>query len=481
MSAVSSKPSCFQCSNEIEKSYFCGQCHVVTYCGKPCQVTDWKLHKPICDLYARFAPKPVRKDQPVCNLLENGKNRVLSKAQFKDLTGKEYLSDFEAPVSKIRAFAEKLPQKKETIQDQLCLAKEFDGDNGYGVVAKTGIKKGTIICPYAGELTDELGFTYLSSIYSMSINSKLKVDASRKANLAAFINDGPPNCYQINGYLIAERDIQQGEYLHLNYGTHATRFGPYQISDASYREVVDFCRTYLLDKRRFSELMDSMQRDNYAFLYEAKTFEGSQGSRKSVLETGMVDYIFSNFNVFVKLHLHGILKPKDTQTMLKHPIIQLILSDKPFLSCYPTVLSGIEILQKDLKITLDAFPHFMSASSFQEVLLEIIHDKQNGQPISMQSLSEYRTLGELYDKLYLWTNGTLYGTYIGCIDEFPEDPFPLSSLTETYKQLPPLLKEKFLKQAQLYNDCFPKNSRRLEQKKVALTQFRQSIAVKNSF
>jgi hypothetical protein len=35
------------CASE-EKSSVCARCHVVRYCSRECQRTDWKAHKPVC-------------------------------------------------------------------------------------------------------------------------------------------------------------------------------------------------------------------------------------------------------------------------------------------------------------------------------------------------------------------------------------------------------------------------------------------------
>ena len=43
-------PKCAVCGEEASKR--CGRCRNEWYCGRECQVKQWKKHKPVCDLVA---------------------------------------------------------------------------------------------------------------------------------------------------------------------------------------------------------------------------------------------------------------------------------------------------------------------------------------------------------------------------------------------------------------------------------------------
>jgi hypothetical protein len=47
-SPTSSLPSKLCASCGAEANSYCGKCRSVCYCGKECQMNDWKIHRPMC-------------------------------------------------------------------------------------------------------------------------------------------------------------------------------------------------------------------------------------------------------------------------------------------------------------------------------------------------------------------------------------------------------------------------------------------------
>jgi hypothetical protein len=88
---------------------------------------------------------------------------------------------------------------------------------------------------------------------------------------------------------------------------------------------------------------------------------------------------------------------------------------------------------REVERFLEQFPLWMTAEAFCRVLLQL---NRQSAPISMEMLRDYRAFGEFYDQLYLWVHGTLSGSYISCVDEPEQEPFPLAAAKERFEALP---------------------------------------------
>lgn len=51
-SALQPARYCSRCGKEPENLNTCSQCHVAMYCSRPCQRSDWPLHKQFCSIWA---------------------------------------------------------------------------------------------------------------------------------------------------------------------------------------------------------------------------------------------------------------------------------------------------------------------------------------------------------------------------------------------------------------------------------------------
>lgn len=119
---------------------------------------------------------------------------------------------------------------------------------GFGLAAGGPIKKGQIVCYYAGECRlSNKPTSFKSTIYSLK-----DVDPSRFGGIGSFVNDGPPNCvftsiYNYRGIpeapiLIAVSDIPEGEQLWTYYGdNHSIYEAAYVISPENFDRVKNYC------------------------------------------------------------------------------------------------------------------------------------------------------------------------------------------------------------------------------------------------
>ncbi|KAG4075690.1 hypothetical protein HA402_003515 [Bradysia odoriphaga] len=106
------------------------------------------------------------------------------------------------------------------------------GDKGFGLIAETAIRSGTMVVEYVGELVTEAEYQsrrkskQTQNLYFMKYGKGLYIDAEKKGNMSRFINHScEPNCeprvIQVKGIqrigLIAIKAINKGEELTFNY------------------------------------------------------------------------------------------------------------------------------------------------------------------------------------------------------------------------------------------------------------------------
>jgi SET domain-containing protein len=106
--------------------------------------------------------------------------------------------------------------------------------SGWGVYAAQPIRKGTRIVEYKGELVSqreasrrERRYLPRQRIWLFTINTRWARDAAYGGNVARYINHAcRPNCYvEIDGHhiwVVAARDIREGEELTYDYNTDGT-------------------------------------------------------------------------------------------------------------------------------------------------------------------------------------------------------------------------------------------------------------------
>ena len=104
----------------------------------------------------------------------------------------------------------------------------------WGVFAAEPIEKGTRIVEYKGQLVSQAEanrregrYLLRQRIWLFTVNTRWARDAAFGGNVARYINHAcRPNCYaEVDGrhiWVIARRDIREGEELTYNYNTDGT-------------------------------------------------------------------------------------------------------------------------------------------------------------------------------------------------------------------------------------------------------------------
>ena len=131
---------------------------------------------------------------------------------------------------------------------------------GYGIVAKRDIPRGTEILEYVGKhLTKSASEKQLEKlietgqhIYIFSLNDKVDVDGDTDYNVAKYINHScEPNCYTYSDeekiWIVAKRDIQAGEELSYDYGFDRSSWQDYRCLCKS-----DNCFGFIVARRHWS-------------------------------------------------------------------------------------------------------------------------------------------------------------------------------------------------------------------------------------
>src|SRR5262245_21452221 len=111
--------------------------------------------------------------------------------------------------------------------------------HGMGAFARRFLKRSTQLIEYVGEViprAESLKRCDAENPYIFTLDSDRDLDGSVEWNLARFINHScMPNCdaeqYDLRIWIIARRDIQQGEEVTINYG--------YDLSD--YKQYACHC------------------------------------------------------------------------------------------------------------------------------------------------------------------------------------------------------------------------------------------------
>ena len=124
--------------------------------------------------------------------------------------------------------------------------------HGLGLFAVTALTQGTRILPYVGEkLAKEEGARRLAqkNAYIFALNDRYDIDGQTRANTARSINHScRPNCAAITTtrtiWIVALRDITNGEELSYNYGYGAEDYAQYPC-----RCGAEPCCGSMLDRR----------------------------------------------------------------------------------------------------------------------------------------------------------------------------------------------------------------------------------------
>jgi len=74
---------CFQCQTKPEKALKCSKCHVATYCGRDCQVKDWKAkHRAACDAFRRVGPQMLFLDKATEDHKADARRDIFQRVRF---------------------------------------------------------------------------------------------------------------------------------------------------------------------------------------------------------------------------------------------------------------------------------------------------------------------------------------------------------------------------------------------------------------
>lgn len=147
--------------------------------------------------------------------------------------------------------------------------------HGRGVYAKIDIPKGAKVIEYVGEKinkaeSDERADLQLEkhrenpeeegSVYIFTLNKKWDIDGNVKWNTARLINHScNPNCETTNDgrhiWIIATRDIKQGEEITYNYGYDIDNY-----EDHPCKCGADNCVGYIVEEEYWDELKKRIEK-----------------------------------------------------------------------------------------------------------------------------------------------------------------------------------------------------------------------------
>jgi SET domain-containing protein len=124
--------------------------------------------------------------------------------------------------------------------------------HGQGLFAAIDIKQGTHILPYMGEkIPKEEGARRLAqgNEYIFELNDRYDIDGKMLTNTARYINHScDPNCTVENTgrtlWIIAARDLQEGEELSYNYGYQLDGYETHPCTCGAKN-----CCGYILDRK----------------------------------------------------------------------------------------------------------------------------------------------------------------------------------------------------------------------------------------
>ncbi len=436
---------CGSCNKE-SPSFNCSRCKEISYCNEKCQSAAWKTHKEFClphgisnpfggsraDLKKLVAPPP-HDDEFVCQFKdENGVISLLTQKEFKEMTGKNYARHFSASVPSIIAWQKMapapIPQYRDELQrllmptdeeikafhargPSILRLKNEPSMGGFGVVAGEKIPRRSVFCYYSGEIkypSSSGKKDYATSMYAMD-----PVDASKDAGLIAFANDGPPNfvfasipnCKGVPEAIVAFaiKDIEEGEQLWTQYGGgHPLTSEVYRIAPEKFEELKQHCST-----GKFYEKFSTAE-DLLLFLY-----------------------IYGTRSVFFRLHLEKALNTQQTRDLLPHRIPQERTQDLIELSLILRATEHI-LSFNDSRLTKEVlmFSTMFRTSTFIKLLSLLGKEKK----LTAHKMEAYKRLGDILNKLYLFTYQKHYGSPITLKGD---------EIKQQFSTLPTYLKEAF--------------------------------------
>lgn len=336
------------------------------------------------------------------------------------------------------------PKIREWEKNPPLLLLQEEPPMGLAVASGQDIRKGSVIGVYIGKVTDRLE----SSSYKESIFKCNFIDPSDISGLIPFANDGaPPNCkmqplLRYKGLptalcMVATQDIRKGEPLHWNYGSaHAVKGGRYFLDLQSYNSLAAWCRS--------GKLLPTLYQ-----VGQPKTNKKEPEKELDINDENRLRYILSTPFALMRLVFRGDLKLKELQNLIKsvefagYLIGEQRTYKSSITSLYPDLTNALAKIPPRLFEKLDSFLDALTVRTCMELLLCMERDRN----LSLEKVEQYKALGELFDQLYLWFNGTLTGTYLGWKTEEKGDekkeelPLDKKSLIRGVKNLPPELQQ----------------------------------------
>lgn len=283
---------------------------------------------------------PVKVDEnkvlPLVVLKENGTQRSLSPAKFKEMTQAEFLEEYEVdPLVLLEDWKNNmLPRFTYPFFDHLNidqwfsnysknppkLALEKHSNVGFDVKTTTKLKKGEGVTEYMGEVVP-------SNIPIRNLDYALRnVDASQKRNLGPMINDGFPNTASIPRFIAGtERhfffmldDAEADKCLCWNYGSgHDVKF---RIPHVELRKeaMVAFFQQYSL-----SQITAEIKN---GFNNEAIRDSEALDLCSKWLKLG---YLISTPTSLLRLLLMDVVTLKDFKALFNDEELQKIVNERP--------------------------------------------------------------------------------------------------------------------------------------------------------
>lgn len=419
-----------ECANEGK--LFCSKCHKVQYCGKECQIADWRVHKVYCKHMGCVQPPKikgfiaVRYRDPVTNEITQ-----LRQEKYLELTGSLFSSRVVCPKELMskrqQEFASILAKESEENRNSQQILGTLTDENpkvvlvqeppmGLGLIAGEDIQPFEPIAWFGGVWCEERSKTYLDDQYNTAApGQKLKTTHSKGVDgHASYANSGPPNVflntYQGDQALISLCPIKKGSSIHLHYGPHHSIYtGLYFISDDAYQTIVAF-------------LIEDQQ--DY-----------------SLLAQQLYSYIFSVPQLLVKVILEGHLSVVRAARILPGLIrLQPPGTTLPLARDYPMLLALCTILEKESDASMkQAFINLSDEISINTYLYILGIMTTLG--INAAGIPQWTELGVLMDQIILLTHGTLSGSYLEKSDPFPSIEFNKEEWMRRYQTLPHFLRE----------------------------------------
>ena len=343
---------------------------------------------------------------------QGGPVQFLTQEKFRELTGVSFINGYRAHPANLMEYdatkrtgllpSDPISQKFDPGMVPRTLLKR-NAQGQFGVIAGERISQHTILFYFGGEIFD---IEQSKTTYKGFMCGVPNIDPSVVSGKGSFINDGAPNCalFSLNDFrglpmapvVISLRDIREGEELFVDYGScHPVKGGRFRVDEEHLQECLQH---FTLDAfNNILRVQLEVETQHY------RHFITPLYVRRQFL------YVFNTPYVFLKIHFREPAKIDTTLGILRDRLFQCIIeSEPPYQKAYFYILEWIKNHPnpRQLEPFLDRF----RLETCMQLLVLASSDPN-------PSLEAYEIFGDLVDKLYVYVNGTDFGTYLGREDE----------------------------------------------------------------